>query len=383
MRALLSARVEYLPASCIIRSMAETLDIAAEYGEVRDEEQLDWRKLADYLRHILPGADAPMEVKQFRGGSSNLTYLLRFGEQEWVVRRPPFGPLPAGGHDMAREYRVLSRVWQAFKPAPRAMVFCEDPSIIGAPFFVMERRVGIVMKNRQPVPAELGDDPETFKRISEGFIDTLADLHGVDYEKIGLGTLGKPDGFLRRQITGWMDRWEKAKTREVPLMNKLGAWFLDHMPPAQPPTLLHNDFYLHNVMLDAKQPGRIVGVFDWEMSTLGDPLVDLGTALGYWRERSDVELLAYAEVEPHTLKRGFLSRDELAHRYAKRTGRDVSNLAFYQAWAHWKTATVGEQIYVRYVRGQTTDPRFALIGQSTPALAEAAARVASRLGFKY
>lgn len=362
--------------------MPEQTDLAAEYGAVRDEEQLDWDALAAYLRGRIPNADAPMRVMQFRGGSSNLTYLLEFGEHQWVVRRPPFGPLPVGGHDMAREFRVLSRLWQAFAPAPRAWIFCDDASIIGAPFFVMERRRGIVFKNRQPVPAELGDDPKTFRKISEGFIDTLADLHRVDYSAIGLQDLGRPEGFLKRQIVGWMKRWEAAKTREVPLMEKLGAWFLDHMPRAQPPTLLHNDFYLHNLMLDAHAPGNVVAVFDWEMSTLGDPMIDLGIALGYWRERSDAELLAIAEIEPHTLKRGFLGREELANRYARRTGRDLSDLPFYWAWAHWKSATVGEQIYVRYVRGQTTDPRFAVMGRGSPALAAAAARILAPLGFR-
>ena len=153
------------------------------------------------------------------------------------MRRPPFGPLPVGGHDMGREYRVLSRLWEVFKPAPRGMLYSDDASIVGAPFFVMERRTGIVIKNRQPLPAELGNDPATFRAMSQGFIDTLADLHGVDYKSIGLGTLGKPDGFLKRQITGWMARWEKAKTREVPLMEKLGAWFLDNMPVSPPPVL--------------------------------------------------------------------------------------------------------------------------------------------------
>jgi aminoglycoside phosphotransferase (APT) family kinase protein len=362
--------------------MAEAIDLTAEYGEVREEEQLDWAKLADYLRGKLPGADLAMSVKQFRGGSSNLTYLLTFGDREWVIRRPPFGPLPVGGHDMGREYRVLSRIWEAFKPAPRAMLFCDDTSIVGAPFFVMERRSGIVFKNRQPVPAELGDDPKTFEKISEGFIDTLADLHGVDYEKIGLGALGKPEGFLKRQTAGWMARWEKAKTVELPLMNRLGEWFLEHTPASPPATIIHNDFYLHNLMLDRKDPGKIAGVFDWEMSTLGDPLLDLGVAIGYWRERSDVELLATAEIEPHTFKRGFLSRDEMIHRYAKRTGRDVSNFAYYLAWAWWKNATVVQQIYVRYVRGQTTDPRFATFGNHASGLAQAAARFAAPLGFK-
>src|ERR1700683_1330006 len=208
--------------------MAAAVEIVPEFGDVRDEEQLDWGKLAAHLRGKIPGADAPLTVQQFRGGSSNLTYLLRFGDREWVVRRPPFGPLPVGGHDMAREFRVLSRIWEAFKPAPRAMLFSDDLSIIGAPFFVRERRDGIVFKNRQPVPAELGDDPATFNAISEGFIDTLADLHAVDYAKVDLAGLGKPDGFVKRQITGWMERWHRAKTEEVPLMDRLGAWYLEH-----------------------------------------------------------------------------------------------------------------------------------------------------------
>jgi aminoglycoside phosphotransferase (APT) family kinase protein len=363
--------------------MPEAVEFIPEYGEVRDEEQLDWARLRDYLRGKLPGAERPLEVKQFRGGHSNLTYLLRFDDQEWVVRRPPFGPLPVGGHDMAREFRVLSRLWQAFKPAPRAMLFCDDTSIIGAPFFIMERRNGIVIKNRQPLPPELPADPASLRRLSEGFIDAAADLHAVDYQAIGLGELGKPEGFLKRQIAGWMKRWEAAKTRDVPLMEKLGAWFLEHTPPPQAPSIIHNDFYLHNVMIDSADPGRIAGVFDWEMSTLGDPLVDVGIALNYWRDKDDPpELLATSQGEAHTLMPGFLNRDQLIERYAKRTGRDVSDIAFYWAWAHWKNATVVEQIYVRYVRGQTSDPRFAGMGGSAPALAQAAARVASRLGFK-
>jgi len=358
------------------------IEILPEYGEVRADAQLDWKKLADYLHGKLPGVDGGMSVQQFRGGSSNLTYLLRFASgQEWVVRRPPFGTIPVGGHDMAREYKVLSRIWQSFKPAPRAWLFCDDTSVIGAPFFVMERRVGIVIKNRQPLPTELGDKPETFRAISEGFIDTLGDLHGVDYIAAGLADLGKPDGFLKRQITGWMARWEKAKTREVPLMNRLGDWFLEHMPAPQKPVILHNDFYLHNLMLDLRDPGKVVGVFDWEMATLGDPMVDLGIALAYWRDQTDVELLAIADTEPHTMRPGFLSRDQIAERYARKTGRDLSALPFYIAWAHWKTATVGEQLYARYLSGATTDPRYEIIGKTTPVLAQAAARVAGPLGF--
>ncbi|MFZ0888551.1 MAG: phosphotransferase family protein [Candidatus Binataceae bacterium] len=363
--------------------MPEPVEITPEYGEVRDEERLEWGKLAAYLRDKLAGADQPLHVLQFRGGHSNLTYLLRFGETEWVMRRPPFGPLPVGGHDMGREYRVLSRLWQAFKPAPRGMLYCEDNSIIGAPFFIMERRRGILFRMREPLPRELGNDPATFRRISEGFIDTLADLHAVDFEQVGLGDLGRPTGFLERQIKGWMQRWERAKTREVPLMERLGAWYLENMPEAQAPTILHNDFYLHNIMLDAQDPGRVVGVFDWEMSTLGDPMIDLGISLAYWRDRTDPEdLLELSQGVVHTIQPGFFTREELAERYAKKTGRDLSRLGYFRSWAHWKNATVVEQIYARYVRGQTSDPRFAPMSIQAPALAAAAAGVAKELGFR-
>lgn len=364
--------------------MSEAIEITPEYAEVREEERFDLDRLQNYLKGKLEGADAPLAVQQFRGGHSNLTYLLRFGDREWVLRRPPFPPIPPGAHDMAREYRVLSRLWQVFQPAPRAMLFCEDPAIVGAPFFIMERRSGIVIRMRQPVPDELGSNPATFRRVSEAFVDTLADLHLVDYDALGLGALGKPDGFVRRQIIGWMDRWERTKTREVPLMNQLGAWLLDNMPEPQTPTLLHNDFFLHNVMLSAGEPRRVVGVFDWEMSTLGDPMIDLGTAIAYWREKSDPPELLAEINQGHvpTLTPGFMSRDELINRYAQRSGRDVSRIAFYWAWAHWKTATVVEQLYARYVKGGTSDPRFAAMAGQAPALARAAALVASQLGFK-
>ena len=363
--------------------MSEVSERVPELNEVRAEEEFDHGRLAAYLRGKIAGAEGPMEVKQFRGGHSNLTYMLRFGSQEWVMRRPPLGPLAPTAHDMNREYRVLSRVWRVFPPAPRAVLLCEDSSIIGAPFFVMERRRGILIRMREPLPPELGTDPVTFRRISEVFIDTLAALHMVDYEKIGLSDLGKPVGFVERQITGWIGRWERAKTQEIPLMNKLGAWFLANMPPTQPPALLHNDFYLHNMMFDSNDFGRVTGVFDWEMATIGDPMIDFGLALSYWRDPDDPEdLLELSEGHAHTTMPGFLRRADLAERYAKKTGRDISKLAFYRAWAYWRNATVVQQIYVRFVRGQTTDPRFERMGAHPPILARTAALVAAQLGFR-
>ena len=357
--------------------------IEAEYGAVRAEDDFDHDRLAEYLRARIPGLESALEVRQFRGGHSNLTYLLRFGESEWVMRRPPRGVLPKSAHDMGREYRVLSRLWEEFAPAPRAILFCDDSAILGAPFFIMERRRGIVIKKREPLPAVLAASAEARRRASAAFIDALADLHRVDYERIGLATLGRPSGFLGRQVRSWMDRWEKAKTREVPLMNRLGAWFAANLPPEQPPVLLHNDFFLHNVMVVADDPGRLVAVLDWEMSTLGDPMVDLGIALAYWRDRSDPpDLLALNPAENHTLREGFMTRAELAERYARRSGRDISRIDFFVAWAHWKTATVVEQLYARYARGDTTDERYATMVNEAPVLARAAAAKVSALGFR-
>ncbi|MGH7905164.1 MAG: phosphotransferase family protein [Candidatus Binataceae bacterium] len=355
----------------------------ADYEEVRAEEEFDHGRLAGYLRGRLPGFDGPLIVRQFRGGHSNLTYLLRSGGSEWVLRRPPLGPLPPAAHDMNREYRVLSRLWKAFEPAPRAMLMCDDSSVIGAPFFIMERRRGVVIRKREPIPPALAASPESPRRVSEAFIDTLAELHRVDYERIGLGALGRPAGFFARQIKGWMDRWEKAKTREVPLMNQLGAWFAGNTPLAQSPALIHNDFFLHNIMIAADNPGRVVAVLDWEMSTLGDPMIDLGIALAYWRDRSDPdELLEMRPEENHTLAAGFMTRGELAERYARQSGHDVEMIDFYVAWAYWKTATVIEQLYARYARGRTTDERYATMGAEPPVLARAAATILARFGFK-
>jgi aminoglycoside phosphotransferase (APT) family kinase protein len=356
-----------------------------EYTEVRDEDRFDVAGLREYLRGRLPGAEQPLELMQFRTGSSNLTFLLRLGRDEWVLRRPPRGPLAPTASDMNREYRILSRLWQGFTPAPRAMLFCDDAAVIGAPFYIMERRKGAVVTLRQPFPPPLRDrSPSTYRQMAEAFIDTLADLHAVDYQAIGLGNLGKPEGFLKRQITGWIGRWEKAKTQEVPLMNKLADWFLEHQPAPQSPVILHNDFFLHNVMFDDKFPGRIVAVLDWEMSSLGDPMIDLGTALNYWRDPDDApDLIALSEGHPHTaITPGMLHRQQMAERYAQRTGRDISAFPYYLAMAYWKYATVVEQLYLRFVRGATTEPRFANYKKYAPVLAREAAKLAAQLGFR-
>jgi aminoglycoside phosphotransferase (APT) family kinase protein len=311
---------------------------------VRASETLDWPRIVAYLRaHLsadsIPGLDPAGElaVEQFPGGHSNLTYLLRYGGVEMVLRRPPLGPLPPTAHDMAREYRWLAAIHPAFPLAPRPYLLCEDVSVAGAPFYLMERRRGVVI--RADEPPQLIARPGERRRVSRGMIETLARLHAIDVEKSGLSHLGKPAGFVERQVCGWTERWHHSKIEEVPEMEALAAWLPAQLPPNPVvPAVVHGDFKLDNLMLDASDIGRIVAVFDWEMCALGDPLVDLGIVLAYWSHAM--------RLEPN---------DALA----AASGRDLSRLSFYEAFAFFKIAVVIQQIFFRYKRGQTDDPRFA------------------------
>jgi aminoglycoside phosphotransferase (APT) family kinase protein len=351
--------------------------LPADTAPVRPDETLDEVALAAYLRGRLPGADAPLTLRQFPGGHSNLTYCLRFGEQEYVLRRPPLGPVAPTAHDMTREHRVLSALWPVFRPAPRPYLLCEDPGVVGAPFYVMERRHGVVI--RTELPPEVGGDPGRCRRVSEAVLDTLVALHAVDWEAAGLAGLGRPAGFVERQVRGWAERYERARTRDIAAIRDLARWLAERIPPAPPPALLHNDYKLDNLMLDPADPGRVVAILDWEMATLGDPLVDLGLLLCYWADGTDPPARRQS-VSQVTAGPGFLSRAELLARYAAGTGRDVARIAFYETLALYKVAVVVQQIYYRYERGQTKDPRFAGFEDRVAGLAEAALDVAERSG---
>jgi aminoglycoside phosphotransferase (APT) family kinase protein len=353
--------------------------VTVDTKPVRASEQLEWARLGAYLRDELPkridgfDAAAEMEVEQFHGGHSNLTYLLRFGDRELVLRRPPFGPVPPRAHDMARECRLLAAVHPVFPLAPRPYLLCDDPAATGFIFYVMERRQGIVIRDDEP--PELRDRIDRRRAISEAMVDTLADLHAIDIAAHGLESLGKPAGFVARQIRGWTERWHGAKTTDVPEMKLLAAW-LEKRIPADPPraTLVHGDYKLDNVMLDARQPERLVAVFDWEMSAIGDPLVDLGILLCYWvhidgESRDD----AVATV---TTRPGWFGRDEILERYEARSKSSVGKIALYEVFAVFKLAVVLQQIYARYVRGQTDDRRFATLGERVLMLARKAASLA-------
>ena len=339
---------------------------------VRADERFDELRLAKYLRGKLPGTDNRPSVRQFGGGAANLTYLLDYGEHEYVLRRPPLGPIAPSAHDMARESKVLLRLWRAFPLAPRAYLFCQDESVIGAPFFVMERRHGIVV--RDSIPAAYSDRRDAPARMSRALIGTLAGLHAVDFEAVGLADLGRPSGFIRRQIEGWWRRWQAAKLEELAAMDAVYDWLRSNQPPQGAPSLVHNDYKLDNVMLDSDDPGRVVAVFDWDMCTLGDPLSDLGALLAWWCLPDDPPHFRALAMMP--LDDRFLRREELVAHYAEHSGRNLSAIHFYQALGLFRVAVIIAQIYLRFVRGQTQDQRFAAFGPRIQAAAQAALDVA-------
>lgn len=334
--------------------------------DVRPDEQLDTTKVADFLKDKLDGTDQPLSIQQFGGGAANLTYLLKYGDShDYVLRRPPLGPVAPSAHDMAREYKVLSVLHQVFPYAPRAFLFSDDDDIVGAPFFVMERRYGTVVRRSLPDHyAAMSDAP---RKMSEALIDTLAQLHAIDYSALGLDDLGKPDGFIERQIAGWYRRWHKAKLEDNPIVDETHQWLNDHLPESMASTLVHNDYKLDNTMLADDDPSKMIAVFDWDMCTLGDPLADVGALLAYWTQSDDPPLVQTTASMP-VGDSGFLTRKQLIERYAEKSGRDVSDIRFYHVLGVFRLAVILQQIYIRYVRGQTQDERFARLGQVVDAL---------------
>ena len=339
--------------------MSEELE-AGEVIDVRQDEQLDQARLETYLKGKLEGADRELHVRQFGGGHANLTYLLEYGSGdervEYVLRRPPHGKLGVGAHDMKREYRALASLWKAFPKAPRALLLCEDHDILGVDFFVMERIPGIVVRREVPARFGGGKDSKANRKLSEVVIDTLVEFHAVDPPAVGLAEIGKPEGFLERQVRGWTRRYHDAQTRDYPLAEELSAWLIDNLPESPQPTLLHNDWKLDNIALAFDDPGRCVAVYDWDMCTLGDPLCDLGTMMASWIDPGEDGVAASSMP---TLAPGFMTRDEAIDRYGEKSGRDVSGMSYYLVFGTFKMAVVLQQIFVRYHRGQTQDERFA------------------------
>jgi len=338
-------------------------------GPPRPGEELDEGRLGEYLRVTL-GLAGPVRVQQFAGGHSNLTYLVASGARELVLRRPPFGSKVRTAHDMGREFKVLSALGPVFGRIPAVVGYCDEPSVLGAPFYLMERVRGVILRRRVPDGVSL--PPDTVSRLCAALVDTLVELHGVDYAAVGLAELGRPEGYAQRQVAGWTRRYQDAQTDAVAEMDDVARWLAGHVPASAGTSLLHNDYKHDNLVLDPGDPSRILAVLDWEMSTPGDPLMDLGTTLAYWVEERDGDELKAAAFGPTRLP-GSYTRRRLADRYAERSGRAVHDLDFYYCFGLFKIAVIVQQIYYRFRQGLTRDPRFAALGGAVAVLARQAA----------
>jgi aminoglycoside phosphotransferase (APT) family kinase protein len=344
---------------------------------VRPGEELPAEALAAWLAERLSDAEGPVAVEQFPGGHSNLTYLLRLGDRELVLRRPPFGSKVKTAHDMGREFRVLSRLHDLYPKAPRALFECVDPSVIGAPFYVMERVRGVVLRH-QKAPERIDLPPERMRAISEAAVDGLAELHAVDYPEAGLGDFGRPEGYVARQVNGWAERWKNARTDDVPDVDRAAAWLAGfELSETGGTALVHNDYKYDNLVLDPGDLTRVVAVLDWEMATVGDPLMDLGTSLGYWIDPDDPPGMRLMPAGPTTLPGG-LRRAEVVERYAARSGRDVSGILFHYVFGLFKIAVIAQQIYFRYRQGLTKDERFARMVDGVRTLGYATAQAIAK-----
>ncbi|HET6611564.1 MAG TPA: phosphotransferase family protein [Kofleriaceae bacterium] len=345
-----------------------TAALTDEPRAVRAGETLDTGALGEYLRQAL-GTGGQVEVEQFPGGHSNLTYLLRFAGNEYVLRRPPFGANIKTAHDMSREYRVLSALSAVYDKAPRPVLFCDDEAVIGAKLYLMERMRGVIL--RKALPAGLSVDARTARGICEGLIETMVELHALDVDAIGLGDFGKPAGFIERQVSGWTRRYEAACTDDIGAVSRVARWLADTMPEDGRPSLIHNDFKLDNLVLDPDDLCRVIGILDWEMATTGDSLMDLGSSLGYWVEAGDPEPMHVIRFGPTHLP-GMMTRAEVAARYGEASGRDVSRALWFYCFGLFKTAVIAQQIYARYARGDTRDERFARMIHGVRLLADKA-----------
>lgn len=323
---------------------------------VRAGEDLPHAALEAYLLAHLPDASGTLIIEQFSRGFSNLTYLLRLGEHELVLRRPPFGANIKTAHDMQREYRILRALVDVYPKVPRPLLYSDDPAVLGVPFYVMERVAGIILRDRPPRGMTL--TPGLMRSLSETLVDTLVELHAVDYAAAGLGDLGRPEGYVARQVSGWIGRYHHARTDDLPEMEAAATWLSSHQPPGRGAVLIHNDFKYDNLVLDPTDLTRVLAVLDWEMATIGDPLMDLGTTLAYWIQADDAPALQTLGL---TSLPGNLTRRAVVDRYATYSDRDVGDILFYYVFGLFKVGVIGQQIYYRYRQGFTQDPRFAAL----------------------
>jgi len=341
---------------------------------VRPDERFAVDRVAAFLCQsgLTQCEPSQLEVEQFPAGQSNLTYLLRSGEWEAVLRRPPLGPVAPRAHDMAREFHILQRLYPSFPLAPKPFALCDDPSVIGAPFYVMERRRGLVLD--MDLPADWTPDPVLHQAIAESIVRVLVDLHAVDWQAAGLGEISHPEGYMERQVKGWLDRFVRSRTEDVAEMSVLADWLIAELPQSPPPTVIHNDYKLNNLRLDSSDPSRVTAVLDWEMSTVGDPLSDVASLLVYWTAPGEDELMG--GLKSVTAESGFPPRADIRDMYARLSGRDLSQLDYYFAFAYFKLGVIIQQIYYRWYKGQTHDERFQRHGVVATNLIRHAAHIA-------
>lgn len=337
---------------------------------------LAWLNAQNALRFP---AHATLKPSQFPAGFSNLTYLVRVEADgdvtEYVLRRPPRGARAGNAHNMAREYGILAAVHPLGVPVPAPVVCCEDEKVIGAPFYIMERVRGVILRGRTPNSIKL--DAPVLARLSATFVETLAQLHAVPVNSGKLSKLGRPEGYVLRQVQGWTTRWHASRTENVSEMEDVAAWLATNRPPEAGAALIHNDFKFDNLVLDPDDLSRVVAILDWEMATIGDPLMDLGTSLAYWVDASDSPEFQSLGLGITSLP-GNATRSELVRAYGTMTGRDVSNAPFYYAFGLFKVAVIAQQIYARHLQGMTSDPRFGALNKTVQAMGEAALRVATQ-----
>ncbi|TAL31132.1 MAG: phosphotransferase family protein [Spirochaetes bacterium] len=322
-------------------------------------EEFDIERVRGLLREAVPGLEEPMTVTRFASGYSNLTFLLKSGGREMVLRRPPRGKKPKSGHDMAREFRVLKVLKPHFRYCPEPVLFCDDLSVMDSPFYVMERIRGTIL--RRNLPEDLMLTPANARALSANLIKVLCELHALDYREIGFEDFGKPQGYVKRQVDGWCARYRDARTPDAPDFETVMRWLQEKMPPDSPrPSLIHNDYKFDNVVLDEHDPLNIIGVLDWEMATIGDPLMDLGNSLAYWVEPGDSEELQFARMMATNVE-GMLSRREQAELYAGTMGVDAGNIDYYYCFGIFRLAVIAQQIYYRFYHGQSKDERFRML----------------------
>ncbi|MEJ2521334.1 MAG: phosphotransferase family protein [Gammaproteobacteria bacterium] len=342
----------------------------------RPGEEVDAGVIAGFLSREMPGFNGEVEIAQFPGGASNLTYLVSAGDREWVLRRPPPGTKARSAHDMGREYRILSRLHAVFPYAPRPVLFCADRDLLGEEFYLMERLEGLIL--RRDLPEGVSLSPADAEALCRNLVDVHAELHAVDYAAAGLEELGHPEGYVGRQVEGWSRRYRTARTDDVPDNETLMTWLEAHRPPESPrAAIIHNDYKFDNVVLQA-QGGRlaIVGVLDWEMATLGDPLMDLGASLAYWVEAGDPPPMQQIRMMPTHLP-GMMTRRQLVDAYLERARLSAPTFDFYYVYGLFRLAVIVQQIYYRFVHGQTRNPRFAPFGQFCTVLSRRAEAVAA------